>query len=153
MRTGYPFTLPRLSRGSGATVLDFLHVDDAVDGLLALANHLVSPGRSRNHAEVFNFGIGEGHALTMRELVRKISECFDGKPRDLQTPAQPSEPVIVKYLDAQKAYEELLQNPELKAEEAQTIQSHYEDLNMKIFWIPKRRTISIVKPRDCWRKS
>ena len=41
-----------------------------------------------------------------------------------------------KYLEAQKVYEEILQDPQLQETEASRIRSHYEDLNMKILLSP-----------------
>jgi nucleoside-diphosphate-sugar epimerase len=107
---------PCLSRGNGDTVLDFLHVDDAVEGLLALSAHVGSPRSSTPRDNVFNFGIGSGHALTIRDLVRKISLCFDRPSREPKVPERPSEPAMVKYLDPTRALHVLGWSPQTRLE-------------------------------------
>lgn len=104
---------PALSRGKGETILDYLFVDDAVDGLIALAEYLEADKKNQEQT-VFNFGIGTGHALSVNELVMKLSMCFDGKPREPVTPAHPFERAIVKYLDSSKAQELLSWQPKLR---------------------------------------
>lgn len=92
----------RLSRGNGATVLDFLYIDDAVAALEALAGYVNAPS-GQPAADVFNFGIGVDHALSITELVSKICLSFDGAPRSLDAPECPTEPAMVKFLDSSKA--------------------------------------------------
>jgi len=100
--TGAPLSL---SRGDGSTVLDFLYVDEAVDGFLRLASY----SATHDHAtpEVFNFGIGSENASSIRELVLKISEIYDGKSRNFDVQASTLEPPTVKFLDSTKARTEL----------------------------------------------
>ena len=68
----------RLSRSSGATILDFLYVDDAVAGLRALAERVMSSGGDVN-ADVFNFGIGVGPTAATDHLLIKgiLGRRFD----------------------------------------------------------------------------
>jgi nucleoside-diphosphate-sugar epimerase len=110
--TGEPLTL---SRGDGSTVLDFLYVDEAIDAFLHLAHHAAN---SEDAApEVFNFGIGSANATSMRELVRKISETYDGKSRNLIVNEMTMEPPMVKFLDSTKAQTELKWTPHVFLDE------------------------------------
>jgi nucleoside-diphosphate-sugar epimerase len=112
-----------LSRGNGSSVLDFLFITDAVDGFMRMADldmDLDLDGRgSRAGSErpVFNFGVGDGHALPVRDLVRMIGSCFDGRERDPALPAAPAEPEMVKYLDPSKAMRRLGWKPKIRLPE------------------------------------
>jgi CDP-glucose 4,6-dehydratase len=96
----------RLTRNA-QTIMDFLYVDDAVDGLLALANYLEKCHNPNLEAPIFNFGVGTDNALQIKSLVNKISIAFDGHERPVLEPNQPSEPTVTKYLDPGKAINQL----------------------------------------------
>lgn len=94
-----------LTRNS-SNILDFLYVDDAVEGLVALAEHIDS-NQVQTQQPIYHFGIGKESALTTRYLVHKISQAFDGKTRTIKEPCPALEPTIEKYLDPGKANTEL----------------------------------------------
>ena len=100
-----------LSRGDGSTVLDFLYVDEAVDAFLRLAKYTSTQKDST--PQVFNFGIGSRNATSIRDLVLKISDTYDGKSRDIVPKAPTMEPPTVKFLDSTKAHAVLNWTPEV----------------------------------------
>ena len=110
--TGEPLML---SRGDGSTVLDFLYVDEAIDAFLHLAHHAATSDDAA--PEVFNFGIGSANAISIRELVQKISETYDGKRRNLIVNEMTMEPPMVKFLDSTKAQTELKWTPQIFLDE------------------------------------
>lgn len=89
---------PCFKRDDGSTVLDFMHVDDAVRALVLSAEN----GRSVR-GEVFNFGVGRDNPRAAREVVTLLSRFFDGEDR-APTLLNPKEPrTKMKYLDPGKA--------------------------------------------------
>lgn len=100
-----------LTRGDGSTVLDFLYVDEAVDAFLLLAEHAAI--HDYRTPEVFNFGIGSTNATSIRKLVHKISDVYDGNPRDIIVNDATLEPPTVKFLDATKARTALKWTPQV----------------------------------------
>ena len=104
-----------LTRGDGSTVLDFLYVDEAIDGFLRLAHHAANS--DDDAPEVFNFGIGSANATSIRELVHKISEIYDDTQRNLIVNEATLEPPMVKFLDATKAQTELKWTPHVLLDE------------------------------------
>jgi nucleoside-diphosphate-sugar epimerase len=120
-----------LSRGDGSTVLDFLYVDEAVDAFLRLAKYASTQQDST--PQVFNFGIGSDNAMSIRDLVLKISDIYDGNVRDIVPKTPTMEPPTVKFLDSTKARTVLNWKPEtfLNAGLRKTIdwyQNHIDDL-------------------------
>jgi len=87
----------RLSRGDGTAVLDFIYVDDAVDGLVGLARSFQNDRMSAT----YNFGTGQ--PLCIAALIEQISIAYDGHARRATVPDHPSEAPVEKHLDASKA--------------------------------------------------
>lgn len=120
-----------LSRGDGSTVLDFLYVDEAVNGLMQLASYT-----SKQHEsvpQIFNFGIGSRNAVSMRDLVSRISVIYDNQTRAVEAKTPTIEPPTVKFLDSAKAQELLKWRPEVFLESGlrRTIdwyRNHIDDL-------------------------
>lgn len=104
-----------LSRGDGSTVLDFLYVDEAIDAFLRLAHHAANCDDAT--PEVFNFGVGSANATSIRELVRKISDIYDGNSRNLTVNEKTLEPPMVKFLDSTKAQTKLKWTPQVLLDE------------------------------------
>jgi len=119
-----------LSRTNGETILDFLYVEDAINGIIALENYCkdISP---KDHTELFNFGIGPSHAISINDLIQKISQTYDGIDRPINMPSNTIEPVISKYLDCSKAKKYLNWNPSILLPRGleQTISWYKENIN------------------------
>ncbi len=120
-----------LSRGDGSTVLDFLYVDEAIDGFLRLANYTAKEKESV--PQIFNFGIGSGNAVSMGDLVSRISVVYDGRSRVLETKTPTTEPPTEKFLDSTKAQTLLNWRPKVLLESGlrKTIdwyRNHLDDL-------------------------
>lgn len=93
--------------GDGAVVRDFLHIDDAVRGLAAVAQH-EGPHR------VFNIGSGEGHSL--KQVLAVIKKAIG---RDIRVEFQQSRgfDVPTNVLSIARAREQLGWRPEVSLEE------------------------------------
>jgi nucleoside-diphosphate-sugar epimerase len=91
-----------LTRGNGETVLDYLFVEDAIEGFIAMAQFITDNTRSGD-PQVFNFGVGGQHPVSVRKLVEMISNSYDGTSRELEFPDPPPERPITKFLDPSKA--------------------------------------------------
>jgi CDP-glucose 4,6-dehydratase len=103
---------PCLLRNNGSTVLDFMHVEDAVSALLSAGAHCDSI-----RGGVFNFGVGDGNPRSARETARLVSLLFDGKEREpeITNPVEPR--TIKKFLDSTKARSRLNWRPTRLIEE------------------------------------
>jgi len=82
-----------LKRSQGDGVFEFLHVDDAVSGLLAAAAH-VSPD-----LETWHFSGGESSRVSVIDLARRMSRLYDGREREVRNNRSSPEKRVVKYLD------------------------------------------------------
>lgn len=93
---------PRLTRDDGTTILDYLYVGDAVSALLRSAEHAID-----FRGQVFNFGIAGDHPLNAIQLIRLVSQAFDGQTRDpiIENPVEPK--TKMKFLDPTKARKKL----------------------------------------------
>lgn len=120
-----------LSRGDGSTVLDFLYADEAVNGLMQLASY--TSKQDEGVPQIFNFGIGSRNAVSMRDLVSRISLIYDNQTREVEAKTPTIEPPTVKFLDSAKAQELLKWRPEVFLESGlrRTIdwyRNHIDDL-------------------------
>lgn len=93
--------------GDGSVVRDFVHVEDAVRGLIAVANH---DGPDR----VFNIGSGQGHSLN--ELLLTIERIL-GRPVKVKYSAARRFDVPVNVLSIARAEEKLSWSPRISLEE------------------------------------
>lgn len=93
---------PCLIRNNGSTVLDFMHVEDAVSALIISVEY-----GSLYRGDVFNFGIAGDNPRCAIEIVKLISRLFDGEERTplLLNPIKPQ--TKKKFLDNTKATENL----------------------------------------------
>jgi CDP-glucose 4,6-dehydratase len=116
---------PSLMRNDGSTILDFMHVRDAVSALIVAAEH-----GPLCRGEVFNFGVGGGNPRSAREMVRLVSKLFDGVERDpvLSNPVEPR--TKRKFLDNTKAKSCLGWRPTQSLEEGlrETIRWYRENI-------------------------
>jgi nucleoside-diphosphate-sugar epimerase len=79
-------------RDDGSTSLDFLYVDDVVDGYIAAAT--VSDDR---RGSIYNFG--SRRTTSLRELVDQVSQVVDGRKRTATFSGPPRIPPRRKHLD------------------------------------------------------
>jgi nucleoside-diphosphate-sugar epimerase len=138
-----------LSRGNGSSVLDFLFITDAVDGFMRMADLDLDGRRGLAGSErsVFNFGVGDGHALQIRDLVRMIGSCFDGKERDPALPAAPAEPEMVKYLDPSKAMRRLGWKPKIRLPEGLRITLEWYRANIHAIALLEDEDLDLIADR------
>ena len=94
-----------LRRSNGDSVLDFLYVRDAAEGILALAGHLAHAPCRGEAVPVFNFGTSS--PVRVRDFAESIPPLFDGCRRTVRGADVPSEPAMSKYLLAERARTEL----------------------------------------------
>jgi nucleoside-diphosphate-sugar epimerase len=94
-----------LSRSRGRTVLDFLHISDAIAALLSAEAHVAHRAAPVQTASVFNFG--HGSPLSILQLIEEICMTFDGRSRTVAIPRSVAEPDMHKYLDFTFAKESL----------------------------------------------
>lgn len=87
-------------RGDGNAERDFLYVEDAVEGYLALAEAMRGSGVS---GEAFN--LSSGQPVSTRRLVETILEVMDRKDLQPEILNQPSSEPPVKYSSPRKARE------------------------------------------------
>jgi CDP-glucose 4,6-dehydratase len=90
---------PRL-RSDGAPRRDFLHIDDAVAGYLAIAAALAE-GKARGEA----FNCGGDHPHSVREMVDKAFEVGGGEIAPEYGPGLPAGEILDQYLDSTKLRE------------------------------------------------
>jgi nucleoside-diphosphate-sugar epimerase len=95
----------RLRRSAGESVLDFMYVDDAVDALIAVAEHIGRVDRTDPDVPTFNFGTSE--PVLVRKFVEHLSREYDGVERLVALPDGPVEPAMSKYLCADHARRKL----------------------------------------------
>jgi len=102
---------PALTRNNGSTILDFMHVADAVSALITSAEH----GRSVR-GEVFNFGIAGDNPRSAFDMVKLVSRLY-GRETDplIFDPVVPR--TKVKFLDNTKATQCLGWKPQEELEE------------------------------------
>jgi CDP-glucose 4,6-dehydratase len=103
---------PSLTRNDGSTILDYMHVEDAVSALIRAAEHGTSI-----RGEVFNFGIGDDNPRSAFDIVKLVSHLFDGQERTptLLTPVEPR--TKKKFLDSAKARRSLDWRPTRELDE------------------------------------
>lgn len=94
-----------LSRSNGQTVLDFLHVSDAVAALQHVESHNIQNATSTTPASIFNFG--PGMPVSVLKLIEEICSVFDGWARKVVIPRSISETEMHKYLDSTRAQQQL----------------------------------------------
>jgi CDP-glucose 4,6-dehydratase len=90
---------PRI-RSDGAPRRDFLHIDDAVAGYLAIAGAL---GDGKAEGEAFN--CGGDHPFSVREMVDEAFEIGGGKVAPEYGPGLPAGEILDQYLDSTKLRE------------------------------------------------
>jgi CDP-glucose 4,6-dehydratase len=61
-------------RSSGLLIREYLYLDDAVSGYLALSDWLDTPAYREQDQKAFNFGTGEG--LTVLEVVTRVAQAM-----------------------------------------------------------------------------
>lgn len=84
-----------LFRSSGESVFEFLHVEDAVSGLLS------SICNEHSTFCIRHFGTGPTGRMKVKDVANKLSILFDSKKRKLITKTNGSERTVKKYLDIQ----------------------------------------------------
>lgn len=82
----------KLLRSQGKSIFEFLYVDDAIEGLLATAKI------KSNKTEVYHFGPGRNGRLSILDLVKKLSQLYDGKIREVSVNNVAPERTVYKYL-------------------------------------------------------
>jgi nucleoside-diphosphate-sugar epimerase len=100
-----------LSRSNGRAVLDFLHVSDAVAGLLHVTSYVARFPASTEFMPVFNFG--SGMPISILELIEQVCLAFDGRARPVAIPHSIREPRMHKYLDSTRAEQQLGWRPQV----------------------------------------
>lgn len=100
-----------LSRSNGQTVLDFLHVSDAVAALLQLESYGAESPVSTKSTPTFNFG--SGMPISVLDLIAEICVAFDGRSRPVAIPRSACEPEMHKYLDSARAEHQLGWRPRI----------------------------------------
>lgn len=98
-------------RSDGSLLRDYLHVDDAVRGYLALGAALMD---GREHAEAFNFG--HGTPVSVLEIVNEITSCVGSDIAPVIQANAPNE-IQAQWLDSTKAVERLGWRPSLSLHE------------------------------------
>jgi nucleoside-diphosphate-sugar epimerase len=83
----------QLRRSDGESVFEFLHVDDAVTGLLHAA------GRPAPAVDTWQFSGGAPNRLSVLEIAQLMSRLFDGRHRDVRVNQQSPERRVRKYLE------------------------------------------------------
>lgn len=91
--------------GDGETIRDYLHIDDVVCGLLAIAR--ADPVKN---SCVFN--LGSGHGLSINALIFQLSQLTGRKVEVIYDPARKFD-VPVSVLDISRAREELGWHPQV----------------------------------------
>lgn len=89
-----------LIRSDGSLVRDYLHVDDAVTGYLALASHPRLAGGA-----AYNFSAGEPR--TVLEVYASICEAVVGRAVEPDVRGEASDEIPAQYLDASRAQADL----------------------------------------------
>lgn len=90
-----------LKRSSGASVFEFLYVDDCVKAFLMTAE------RQSDQVETLQFSGGENARVSVLGLAEMISRKFDGEHRGITVNSTSPEKTVEKYLDV-RATEQLL---------------------------------------------
>ena len=98
-----------LLRSNGRSVLDFMHVSDAVSALLALETFTTEMSKPSKPAPVFHFGYGS--PVSVLDLVQEMSRLFDGKQRPISIPEVVVEQEVHKYFNFSRAQRELAWMP------------------------------------------
>jgi len=93
-------------RDDGTTTLDYLHVRDMARGYIAVAEHL-----DEISGEAFNFGAG--NQISVADLVKLISNIFDGKERQPIFNGLKRDITLRKCLDIGKAQRLLGWQPQI----------------------------------------
>lgn len=94
-----------LSRSNGESVLDFLHVSDAVTALLSLETYLDRLSSWSELPSIFHFGYGL--PISVLELIHLMCIKFDGAARLVAVPHAILEAPMHKYLDSANAKRQL----------------------------------------------
>lgn len=116
-------------RSDGTPVRDFIHVDDAVNAYITLAEHI---GEAGVNGQAFNFG--SNAPINMLDLTKKVIEASGKKLKpDVQGVRKPDAEIDRQYLAADKAARVLGWKPKvgLDAGLKKTI-AWYEDYFSKI---------------------
>lgn len=106
LHSGQPLSL---LRSNGRSVLDFLHVSDAVSALLALETFTTEMSKPSTPAPVFHFGYGS--PVSVLDLVQEMSRLFDSKQRPISIPEAAVEREVHKYFNYSRAQRELAWMP------------------------------------------
>jgi len=100
---------PELLRDDGQTVLDFMHVSDAVRALIRSAEDIdVAKGKAVN--------FGTGKPITVIDLVRMISRIYTDEYIEPLVLGSPREPTLRKYLSVERAQKLLKWKAEISLE-------------------------------------
>jgi len=99
-------------RSDGSPVRDFIHVDDAVNAYITLAENV---HKKEVQGQAFNFG--SNSPISILDLVKKIIEISGKQLKpDIQGKGTPTGEISKQYLASEKAEEILKWQPQVKLE-------------------------------------
>ena len=120
--------------GDGTVTRDYIHISDAVTGLVALATAPL------DHEAPFIFNFGSGRGADLNAIVEMLSACLSRSIRVEYLPARPYD-VPVNVLDISRASRQLAWQPrlDLSAGLALTIADHANGARLFSTLLPTRK--------------